>query len=488
MVRGVLLTLLIAAAVAAVPELAVRDHNKDKSASKRPTVRVPLNPAMQNSPMAMDQRHLRPPPPVVSADHDIFVGLSAFRDGARCGKTIFTGFSRAERPDRLFFGVVDQLLSGDEACVDAYCKLAAKAWPGHACKYRDQITVDARDAATSRGPTYARHFQQKLVGDQEFCLQLDAHSEFTTSWDSGLVHEWTRTGNEMAILTTYLHDIYTHIHPNGTNLGATTAPHICQTTRGGSGNVRNVAADLIYNSQQPQMSALWGAGLSFSKCHAERRVPIDSHTKWMFDGEEFLRAAHLWTYGYDMYSPSVRGLVVYHNYTAVPAKFFELKVDRDMKALETKRANNRVKFLVGRPFVGEIDAEELDVYGWGNVRSFAAYLNFSGLSFVDGVPDRQSCEQLHWVPYANAAPIEALVPGWKLAPATTAPPETEPVEVPTAAVRAPAAMRRGKGWLPAATLVANAPPPSLPIAWIIFLVGGSVVLYFVPRSHAGKYN
>jgi hypothetical protein len=71
----------------------------------------------------------------------------------------------------------------------------------------------------------------------------------------------------------------------------------------------------------PQMSAFWGAGLSFSKCHAEKRVLIDSHTLWMFDGEEFLRASHLWTFGYDMYSPSRVGCVIYHNYTKVPARY-----------------------------------------------------------------------------------------------------------------------------------------------------------------------
>jgi hypothetical protein len=47
-----------------------------------------------------------------------------------------------------------------------------------------------------------------------------------------------------------------------------------------------------------------GAGLSFSKCHAELKVPVDVHTPGIFDGEEFNRAARFWTYGYDIYTPN----------------------------------------------------------------------------------------------------------------------------------------------------------------------------------------
>ncbi|EQC42803.1 hypothetical protein SDRG_00524 [Saprolegnia diclina VS20] len=458
------------------PELSVRDHNKNKTASKRPTIRVPLDPSTQHTPVDPALAHLRPPAPRFPAEYDMFVGLSAFRDGARCGYTVFTGFSRATRPDKLYFGIVDQLLEADLSCIDAYCALAAEAWPKWPCKYRDQIRIDSRDAAASRGPTYARHFQQDLVRDEEFCLQLDAHSEFTTQWDTLLVQEWQRTENEMAVLTTYLHNIDSHILSDGTNLGARTAPHICQTTRGGSGNVRNVAADLIYDSERPQLGALWGAGLSFSKCHAEKRVLIDSHTLWMFDGEEFLRASHLWTHGYDLYSPSTRGLVVYHNYTSVPAKYFDLRVDMQAKHLETARANNRVKYLVGVPFVGEIDAEELDIYGWGTVRSFAAYLNYSGLVFEPNVPDKQSCKQLHWVPYEDASAIEALLPGWT--PATVAPP--------TAAMRKPASMRRQKGVLPSVAARQNESSALPAMCFLALILAVFVALLAWPRTHLQK--
>jgi hypothetical protein len=59
-------------------------------------------------------------------------------------------------------------------------------------------------------------------------------------------------------------------------------------------------------------NAVWGAGLSFSKCHAERKVPYDPHTPNIFDGEEYSRAVRFWTWGYDVYSP--HRVYVVHNY------------------------------------------------------------------------------------------------------------------------------------------------------------------------------
>ncbi|CAH0479953.1 unnamed protein product [Peronospora belbahrii] len=154
--------------------------------------------------------------------------------------------------------------------------------------------------------------------------------------------------------------------------------------RGNNGLVRNIAASMITGSKFPQLQVLFGAGLSFSKCHTERRVLVDSHTPWVFDEEEVMRSSRLWTNDYDMYSPSVVGSVIYHNYSKVPARFERLSADPLMKKRESK---------------------------W----QLTTYLNFSGVTLQKGVSDTDSCEQLHWVPYENATEVEALMGnGWKL--------------------------------------------------------------------------
>ncbi|KAG7377692.1 hypothetical protein PHYPSEUDO_011145 [Phytophthora pseudosyringae] len=377
---------------------------------------VKLDPSVQHIPLAPANTQLRPPPAQIPASFDIFVGLSVFRDGFRCGKTIFTGLKRAKYPERLFFGVVDQVNDGDERCLDEYCKMAEAEWPDKGpCPYKDHIRVDVHSASESRGPTLARHQQQKLIQQEEFCLQLDGHSIFTNLWDENLLAEWKRVNNEMAVLSTYLHHLHDFVKENGDNALSASLPHLCSTMRGSNGLVRTVGASMISGSKFPQLESLWGAGLSFNKCHAERRVPVDSHTLWMFDGEEFLRASRLWTNGYDMYSPSELGSVIYHNYSKVPARFEHITVDPQVKKRESEMATNRFNHLVGKPIKGMVDTYELDKYGFGSVRSFESYLKFSGVTFKAGVNDTDSCEQLHWVPYENATEVEALMEnGWKL--------------------------------------------------------------------------
>jgi hypothetical protein len=186
---------------------------------KKPNTEVVLYPEGQNTPLDASQAHLRPPPPRIPDIYDIFVGLSSFRDGHRCGYTIFTGVQRATNPHRLYFGVVDQVNADDPKCLDEYCKLAQREWPDeeNGCKYKAQIQIDEHRANDSRGPTLARHYQQKMVGNQTFCLQLDAHSVFTQAWDDHIVTDWNATQNEMAVLTTYLHHIHTFVDRDGRN-------------------------------------------------------------------------------------------------------------------------------------------------------------------------------------------------------------------------------------------------------------------------------
>ena len=100
-----------------------------------------LYPEAQHIPRDPLLQHLRPPPPRLLPDEDrtIFIGTSGFRDGFRCGKSLFTALSLATNPSRLRFGVVDQLLfnkddvgatrTDDLSCVEAFCELARNHIP-----------------------------------------------------------------------------------------------------------------------------------------------------------------------------------------------------------------------------------------------------------------------------------------------------------------------------------------------------------------------
>ncbi|KDO16464.1 hypothetical protein SPRG_18011, partial [Saprolegnia parasitica CBS 223.65] len=321
--------------------------------------------AVQHIPLRKDLAHLRPPPPRLTDKRDIFVGVAAYRDGFKCGFALWTAFSRAVHPENVFFGIVDQTLDDDIACIDAYCARAHETWPHEACRYKSQITIDARSAATSKGPTLARAQLHALLGDQEFGMMIDAHVQFTRNWDDVVIAEWAAAKNEMAVLSHYPLG-YEHLSANATfdgNYGS----HVCNY------KPRAAANAVIYYSgillaehlERPLLSVSWAGGFSFMKSHAWRRAPVDPYMNWVFYGEEVLHAFQLWTRGYDLYSPSQFGNVVFHNWTDDGHKHrFSDNVTRLMTQAEHDReetmAYNRLRLLFQQSFAGDVDAREID--------------------------------------------------------------------------------------------------------------------------------
>ncbi|KAF0718056.1 Aste57867_1934 [Aphanomyces stellatus] len=382
-----------------------------------------LDPLTQNIPIDEADKDLRPPPPRVPEVFDIFIGIASYRDGPRCGFTLFTIFTRAKHPHRIKIGLVDQTQDDDAICVDEYCKLVEEAgWTE--CKYKDQIRVDARDSKTSKGPTVARWQQQQLIRDEEFCLEIDAHSQFLPDWDVAIVDEWKRTENEMAVLTTYPLDYQFIGH--GLARSDYVASHLCYYLKRRKVTEIPIIAGmlLVEGSEFPQMAPLWGGCLSFSKCHAERRAQNDKHMNWVFWGEEYLRSMQLWTRGYDLYSPSRHGHVVFHNWSddkGMKKRFWDnvtQVMTQEQHDKEEQLAYNRLRMVLKLPLKDNVgvDADEIDMYHSGHVRSVDQFLTFSGISKLDPTLDRPRCEQLHWVPYDVPEIIEELLPGWTMRP------------------------------------------------------------------------
>ncbi|RQM30822.1 hypothetical protein B5M09_013165 [Aphanomyces astaci] len=359
--------------------------------------RYDLDPATQNTPIRLTDQHLRPPPPRLPSVFDIFIGISSYRDGVRCGFTLFTAFSRATHPDRVYVGVVDQVLPTDATCLDEYCKLATSHWGE--CKFKSHITIDSHDALTSTGPTGARHAQQQLIGDEEFCLELDAHSQLITAWDTKLVKEWVRTNNEMAVLSTYPMG-FEYMHAQDLTFRDSISTHLCRHMHRSSADAipYTKGSSIIHDSEWPQMAVYFGGGLSFSKCHAEKRAVVDANMKWLFYGEEYLRTMALWTHGYDIYSPNT------------PPAALNAKYDQEQQTY------NRLKNILKLPFQGYVDMTDVASYSYGLVRSVDQFIEFSGISPTNAELDTHRCNQLHWVPYARPEVVEAWVPGYHMHP------------------------------------------------------------------------
>ena len=131
----------------------------------------------------------------------IFIGIASYRD-EMCRGTVQRALANARYPWRLFFGVVDQRADGDRPCMRT--KKHCKADPDQLlCKHAKQLRVMFVDAAEAKGPTWGRHRADSLYRGEYFAMQIDAHMFFVKDWDQDVVQQWMKTGNEMAVLSTY---------------------------------------------------------------------------------------------------------------------------------------------------------------------------------------------------------------------------------------------------------------------------------------------
>jgi hypothetical protein len=111
----------------------------------------------------------------------IFVGVVSFRDGRRCGRSLYQMFRNASQPERVFPVVLEQLSSrgaGDVRCLDAYAALvssapAATAGAGDRGSGTTGGSSSSSSSSSSGGGGGGGGGSGKMVdGCDEFCAQV----------------------------------------------------------------------------------------------------------------------------------------------------------------------------------------------------------------------------------------------------------------------------------------------------------------------------
>ena len=253
----------------------------------------------------------QPLPPATDAhlrnSTTVLVMIAALRE-SRCASTLADLFAKADHPGRVHVALVQQNLPGDPDCVAEACTAAGRplssapngattAWTNpNGCAIYERTRVLAMSARDAKGPLYARARGNELVRrEDDFCMQIDAHCVFARGWDRRMLLEWGATRNEHAVLSTY--PTSASAGPDADTNKHHEMPHLCGGMWMAPGVLHNDQARAAANLERPLMAPMWAAGLSFSRCHAERLVPNDPNLRHIFHGEEFARGARLWTHG-----------------------------------------------------------------------------------------------------------------------------------------------------------------------------------------------
>lgn len=336
----------------------------------------------------------------------IVVLISALRE-SRCPKTIADLVSKAKHPERINFGIVQQNDEmADVDCQEGACKLlgtpAVKNQDGTfsagGCVVFNRIRMIRMSHTSARGPVFARGHQHLLVEPQDdFCMQIDAHTDAVKEWDVRILAEWGAVSNEYAVLTSYP----TNVHDLDTNSNNHwEMPILCTASFIGSGLIRNAQASACANLERPALSPLWAAGLSFAKCHAERNVPNDKSLKGVFMGEEYARGARLWTHGYDFYVLSRPIIGTYYGVEKGGMGSFGSKPG------ESEFSGKRLSTLLRWPNSDQSQRayDDLGTFGLGTRRSLDQYAAFSGVDPINQKLESK-CTNLTLVPWLSYSDV-----------------------------------------------------------------------------------
>ena len=243
----------------------------------------------------------------------------------------------AEHPERLFVGLFQQncfeakcrtgVLAGgvvedaatDLDCYAEFCK-SEEGIKSNACN-TGQVRLFNVNESESLGPYMARYLGSKFYRGEQYYLQIDSHSEFTTNWDTKLIKMYNDAPARKPVISTYPPD-------SGHNWRDTPGFRICDSEFAESlieWHIIRLASSTPFDEKPyavPPYGPFVAAGFYFISGSFLHEVPFDPLLPWIFMGEEISLSARLWTHGYDIFSPTINVLNHYYVRRHYP-KFWE---------------------------------------------------------------------------------------------------------------------------------------------------------------------
>lgn len=282
----------------------------------------------------------------------IFVSVASYRD-ADCVNTLTSMFQNADHPRRVFAGVCEQnTASAAEVCLPA------------GFEWHDQVRRVSLPAREAKGPTYARYLCSTLYRGETYFCQLDSHMRFVKGWDTAAIAMLRACPDpRRAVLSHYPHD-WQH-----TASGVADVPVLCKSRFDDQGVV-TFEAKTLPASAAPRPVPFVAGGFMFGPGSLVRDVPFDPDLPHLFQGEEVLYSARLWTAGYDMFTPTAN-LVFHYYYRKDSPKFWD---DDKAYAAEQKKTVAKVRKLLR----GELRGY---AHGMGTARSLSAYWRHAGVDW-----------------------------------------------------------------------------------------------------------
>jgi [Skp1-protein]-hydroxyproline N-acetylglucosaminyltransferase len=380
----------------------------------------------------------------IRKDDSIFISLASFRDHL-LSDTLKGAFDQAKYPEKLYVGAIVQNCFGlkpYEGEEGVQCRTGAQVVgknkqgrdttkvsdappdrngieefcnsPQHK-QYCDngQVRVLYLHENESLGPAMARYYASKLWGGETYFVQTDSHLEFYQDWDELYTNELKATkAYPKSVLSSYPPGFQKE---NGGILEGKSTPgaRLC-TCEFSSSDVEskiiriNTGVGYHGEEERPTQIPFIAAGFFFASAEFLVDVPFDPYMPWCFMGEEIMLSMRAWTSGWSIYAP--RNNWIAHQYRpgrmGLPkfwgsvGRLFGRPGPGFSNQLQLKLIK-RVKFLVGYKDCctrekleeegSELVLQEVDHYGFGNVRTREEYLEWAQIDV-----DKKKCHRIEW--------------------------------------------------------------------------------------------
>lgn len=312
----------------------------------------------------------------------IFVSIASYRD-VECNDTLISMFKNAKQPKKIIAGVCQQNKEKLENCL-------IKSLPEVDKKQIKLIDMDYKEA---KGPTFARYYCSTLWEGEQYFLQIDSHSTFVKDWDD-MCREMIKKCKEESkkpILSCYPATMDQLNFPG--------TPEMCNGRLTHEKIPVFLAGWTEESLEKPKRSPkpFAGAGFMFLEADFLYDIPFDPNLPHLFQGEETLFSARLWTRGYDFYTPNFK--VLAHNYDRHDSpRYWTDHADHDKCRQMTEK---RVLFLLGvnenkpQDETSEAFFRNHHKYGFGTFRTLEEFWLASGIDFdkkeKDGIIDDCNC-------------------------------------------------------------------------------------------------
>jgi len=314
-------------------------------------------------------------------DKTIFIALASYCEPELID-TINSCLEKARYPENLRFGICHQYDNAD-VLTHADCL--------------DQFSQDRRfryvvyHHKESNGGCWARNIAQQLYLNEDYTLQIDAHSKMVESWDTILIEMLESLPSDKPLITQFpplymIHDgdyDYQHIDDlSQVNTGL--APKWSE-----DGWIQHTQKLIPENNTNfPRMTRFLSGAFVFTLGQWIKDVTQDD--KHFYTGEEFALAIRSYTHGYDLFDPNQ--IVAWHRCHPYENR----KYWNDDAQTDSDEKHNQAIRRLGLLLNGDPD-NELGKFGLGTERTLDDYHEFSGIdcvnktvnqAVIDGVPPK----------------------------------------------------------------------------------------------------